>query len=207
MGRNDAPRRRRRAGGGRGAQEHQRHGGPDDATSDEHEQRPGTGRAQRAGARLPATTQAENVPWARLSIGRPLPASVRTPSALMATSTAPEVAPRTSRAAHRLAVEVASPGSTAAPRTPPARRQRRSAPAVDERPGRAHRGERARADAQQGHAELPVVDARVRLDRGQRRAPGAPEGAEGGKAAEHAYTPGHDRPPTPACPADACGAR
>ena len=66
-------------------------------------------------ARLPATTQAENVPWARLSTGLPLPASVRAPSALIATSTAPDVAPRTSRAAHRVAVEVASPGSTAAP--------------------------------------------------------------------------------------------
>ena len=77
------------------------------------------------------------------------------------------------------------------------RRQRRGAPPVDERPRPAHRGERAGADEQQGHAQLPVVHAGVRLDRGQRGAPGAPEGAEGGKAAQHAYPSGHAPPAYP----------
>ena len=39
--------------------------------------------------------------------------------------------------------------------------------------------------------ELAVVDAGVRLHRGQRGAPGAPEDAEGGEAAQHAHPPGH----------------
>ena len=71
------------------------------------------------------------------------------------------------------------------------RRQRRRAPPVDECPGQAHREQGAGADAQQRDAELAVVDAGVRLHRGQRGAPRAPEDAEGGEAAQHAYPPGH----------------
>ena len=74
-------------------------------------------------------------------------------------------------------------------------RQRGRAPVVDERPGRAHRHEGTGADAQQRDAELAVVDAGVRLHGGQRRAPGAPEGAEGGEAAQHTHPPGHPSHP------------
>ena len=53
----------------------------------------------------------------------------------------------------------------------------------------------APADAQQRDAELPVVDAGVpRLgSRAGVCAPGTPEGAEGGEAAQHAHPPDHDR--------------
>ena len=69
------------------------------------------------------------------------------------------------------------------------RRERGPAPAVDERPRQAHRKQGAGADAQQGDPELAVVDAGVRLHRGQRGAPCAPEDAEGGEAAQHPRRP------------------
>ena len=60
---------------------------------------PGPAPAQRRApvARLAATTAAENAACARLSKGSPVTTSSRTASALIATSTAPEVAPSTSR--------------------------------------------------------------------------------------------------------------
>jgi hypothetical protein len=60
------------------------------------------------------------------------------------------------------------------------RRERQHARAVpvEDRPGRPHRHERARPDAQQRETEGAVVDARVRAHGGQRAAPRAPEQAE-----------------------------
>lgn len=63
----------------------------------------------------PATTAAENVAWARFMIGRPVSASLRTPSALIATSAAPDVAPSNGRTRHNASSESARPGRTAAP--------------------------------------------------------------------------------------------
>jgi hypothetical protein len=77
------------------------------------------------------------------------------------------------------------------------RRQRRRAPAIDRGARQAHREQRAGADAQQRHPELAVVDPRVRLHRRQRSAPRAPEGTEGGEAAQDTHAPGHDRPGYP----------
>ena len=80
------------------------------------------------------------------------------------------------------------------------RRQCRRAPAIEDPARQPHREQRARADAQQRQPELPVADARVVLDRRQRRSPAAPERAEGGEAAQHPQPSRRcDRSPCHAC--------
>jgi hypothetical protein len=64
-------------------------------------------------SRLATTTVALNAPCARLISGRPDAASARTPSALIATSTAPDVAPTASSATASAAPDAASAGRTA----------------------------------------------------------------------------------------------
>ena len=77
------------------------------------------------------------------------------------------------------------------------------APAVDERPGRAHAGQRARADAQQRDAQLPVVDARVRLHRGQGRAPAPQKAPKAAKPQSTRTRPAMTRPLPARSPVDA----
>jgi hypothetical protein len=80
------------------------------------------------------------------------------------------------------------------------RRQCRRAPPIQDPARQPHREQRARADAQQRHTELPIADARVVLHRRQRRSPAAPEGAEGGEAAQHPQPSRRcDRSPCHAC--------
>ena len=55
------------------------------------------------------------------------------------------------------------------------------APAVERAAGQQHRGQGTGADEQQREAELPVADAGLVLDARHRRAPDAPERAEGGE--------------------------
>ena len=135
---------------------------------------------------LAPTTLAENSAWARFIAGRP-PASACAASALIATSTAPDVAPSSSSAPASAGAEVASAGSTAvAANASDDERHDPRAGAVDQHAGRAHRGQRPGADAQQRQAERGVARVRVRLHERQRCAPGAPEQPEAGEAEKRA---------------------
>ena len=159
--------------------------GADRHGRDDHERR----RERRARAREHAgeqartTTKAENVPCARVMTGRSASCSARPATAFMATSAAPLAAPASARpGAERdeVARGQREPGARDAQQRDQARGDPQ-APAVERPPDQQHRRQRARTDEQQREAELAVIDAGLVLDARDRRAPGAPERAEGGE--------------------------
>ena len=123
------------------------------------------------------------MPCARVMTGRSASCSARPATEFIATSAAPLAAPATARPALSV-IEVVrgerEPGAGEPEQRDDARGDPQ-APAVERAADQQHRRQRARADEQQREPELTVIDPGLVLHARDRRAPRAPERAEGGE--------------------------